>query len=62
MATAKHQPTFEIRGSKAGDYLVVAIWPKGLEQQIEGFASETEALTWIQRDSAGWIARNPHSR
>jgi hypothetical protein len=62
MGTVKHQPTFEIRGSKAGGYLVIAIWPKGLEQQIDGFATEVEARSWIDCDSASWIARNPHSR
>src|SRR2546421_265359 len=39
MATVKHQPTFEILPSEAGGCLVVVIWPKGPEQQLDGFAS-----------------------
>jgi hypothetical protein len=39
MATVKHQPTFEILPSEACGCLVVVIWPKGPEQQLDGFAS-----------------------
>jgi hypothetical protein len=62
MVALKHQPSFEIRGSKAGGYVVIAVWPTGLEQEIDGFVAETEARIWIDRKSAGWTARNPHSR
>jgi len=64
MAIVKHQPTFEIRPSKAGDYLVIAIWPpRGLEQEIDpAFPTEAAARVWIERDASDWVFRNPHSR
>jgi hypothetical protein len=58
MARVKHQPTFEILPSEAGGCLVVVIWPKGPEQQLDGFAS-VEA--WIENDGPSWIASSLYS-
>ena len=61
MATIKHQPTFEILPSEAGGCLVVVIWPKGPEQQLDGFASVEAAQAWIENDGPSWIAGSPYS-
>jgi hypothetical protein len=61
IATVKHQPTFEILPSEAGGCLVVVIWPKGPEQQLDGFASVEAAQAWIENDGPSWIAGSLYS-
>ena len=46
--TLKHRPSFEISESKDGGYLVLVTWPKGSEQQVEGFASIEAVRSWIE--------------
>jgi len=65
MATVKHQPTFEILPSEAGGCLVVVIWPKGPEQQLDGFASVEGlmiavlgGLAEVERDLIAISSRN----
>jgi len=50
MGIVKHRPTFEILPSKADGYLIVVTWPKGLEQQLDGFASAEAARAWLDKD------------
>jgi hypothetical protein len=54
--TLKPRPTFEISESKDGGYLVLVTWPKGPEQQLDGFASVEAARAWIENDGPSWIA------
>jgi hypothetical protein len=61
LATVKHRPTFEICPSKAGGCLIVVIWPKGPEQQLDGFSSVEAAQRWIENDAPSWIARSIYS-
>jgi hypothetical protein len=61
MVIVKHRPTFEILPSKADGYLVVVTWPKGPEQQLDGFASAEAAQVWIENDGPSWIAGSPYS-
>jgi hypothetical protein len=61
MATVKYQPTFEILPSEGGGCLVVVIWPKGPEQQLDGFASVEAAQAWIENDGPSWIAGSLYS-
>jgi hypothetical protein len=56
--TLKPRPTFEIGESKDGGYLVLVIWPKGPEQQLDGFASVEAARTWIENDGPSWISED----
>jgi hypothetical protein len=56
------KPTLEVRQSKDTGYLVIVTWPKGLEQEVAGFATEAEARAWINDEAPDWIARNHHSR
>ena len=58
----KHRPTFEISESKDGGYLVLLTWPKGSEQQVDGFASVEAARAWIEDDAPSWIAASKCSR
>jgi hypothetical protein len=62
MVALKHRPSLEIRGSKARGYVVIAVWPTGVEHEIGGFVTETDARIWIDHESVGWTARHPHSR
>jgi hypothetical protein len=57
----KYRPTFEINESKEGGYLVLVTWPKGPEQQLDGFASVEAARSWIDDDGPNWIAGSPYS-
>jgi hypothetical protein len=57
----KYRPSFEISESKDGGHLVLVSWPKGPEQQLDGFASVEAARSWIEEDSPNWIAGSPYS-
>jgi hypothetical protein len=46
---------------ESGGYLVLVTWPKGPEQQLEGFASVEAARAWIEDDAPSWIAGSPYS-
>jgi hypothetical protein len=61
MVIVKHRPTFEILPSKAGGYLIVVTWPKGPEQQLDGFASAEDARAWIENDGPSWIVGSSYS-
>jgi hypothetical protein len=61
LATVKHRPSFEICPSKAGGCLIVVIWPKGPEQQLDGFSSAEAAQRWIENEAPSWIARSIYS-
>ena len=56
MIMLKYRPSFEISESKDGGYLVLVTWPKGPEQQLDGFASVEAARSWIEEDGPNWIA------
>ena len=56
----KYRPYFEISESKDGGYVLVS-WPKGPEQQLDGFASVEAARSWIEEDGPNWIAGSPYS-
>src|SRR6516165_7700606 len=45
----KYRPSFEISESKDGGYLVLVSWPKGPEQQLDGFASVEAARSGSKR-------------
>jgi NADPH:quinone reductase-like Zn-dependent oxidoreductase len=47
--------------SEGGGCLVVVIWPKGPEQQLDGFASVEAAQAWIENDGPTWIAGSLYS-
>jgi hypothetical protein len=36
-------------------------WPKGPEQQLNGFASVDAAQAWIENDAPSWIAESIYS-
>ena len=55
------KPVLEARQSKAGGYLVIAAWPGGQQQQMDGFADEAAARQWIDNESEVWISKNPFS-
>ena len=57
----KYRPSFEISESNDGGYLVLVSWPKGPEQQLDGFASVEAARSWIEEDGPNWIAGCPYS-
>ena len=59
--TLKYRPTFEISESNDGGYLVLVTWPKGPEQQLDGFASVEAARSWIEQDGPNWIAGSAYS-
>jgi len=61
LATVKLRPSFEICASKTGDYLIVVTWPKGPEQQLDGFATVEAAQAWIENDAPGWITESTYS-
>ena len=61
MAIVKHRPTFEILPSEADGYLIVVTWPKGPEQQLDGFASTEAARAWLDKDGPSWIAGSSYS-
>jgi len=44
-----------------GGYLVLVTWPKGPEQQLDGFGSVEAARAWIEEDGPNWIAGSPYS-
>jgi hypothetical protein len=48
LATVKYRPTFEICPSNADGCLIVVIWPKGPEEQLDGFSSVEAAQRWIK--------------
>ena len=56
---AKTAPVqFTVRPLKDGSaYLVIYSPQGGMEQQISGFASESEAKDWIANKSANWLTR-----
>ena len=56
---AEYRPFFESE-SKDGGYVLVS-WPKGPEQQLDGFASVEAARSWIEEDGPNWIAGSPYS-
>jgi hypothetical protein len=55
----KDRPTFEIGQSEDGGYVIVVTWPKGPEQQLDGFASVEAARAWIEDHGPSWIASSP---
>ena len=61
LATVKLLPSFEICASNAGGYLIVVSWPKGPEQQLNGFATVEAAQAWIENDAPGWITESIYS-
>jgi hypothetical protein len=61
LATVKYRPTFEICPSNAGGCLIVVIWPKGPEQQLDGFSGVEAAQRWIENDAPSWIAESIYS-
>jgi hypothetical protein len=52
----------QVRQSKGAGYLVIATTPSGLEQELDGFATENAAQEWIANEGSAWLARNPHFR
>ena len=50
MIMLKYRPSFEISESNDGGYLVLVSWPKGPEQQLDGFGSVEAARGWIEED------------
>jgi hypothetical protein len=56
---AKTAPVqFTVRPLKDGSaYLVIYSPQGGMEQQISGFASESEAKDWIANKSVNWLTR-----
>ena len=62
MAIVNHRPTFEILPSEADGYLIVVTWPKGPEQQLDGFASAEVARAWLDNDGPSWIVGSSYSR
>jgi hypothetical protein len=61
LATVKLRPSFEICASKTGGYLIVVTWPKGPEQEVDGFATVEAAQAWIENDAPGWITESIYS-
>jgi hypothetical protein len=61
LTTVKHRPTFEICPSEGGGCLIIMTWPKGPEQQFDGFATVEAAQAWIENDAPSWIAESIYS-
>jgi hypothetical protein len=40
---------------------MIVTWPKGPEQQLDGFSSTEAAQNWIENDAPSWIAENIYS-
>ena len=54
-------PQFTPKPLKDGSgWYVLASWPNGREEQIDGFVTEAEAQTWIRDESAAWLAAPEH--
>ncbi len=57
----QQEPVFEPVELKDGSgYFVRVTWPDGYEQQINDFADEQEARTWIDEKSPHWHEWAPH--
>lgn len=55
---AKKAAQFTTRPLKDGSaYLVIYSPQGGMEQQISGFASESEAKDWINSSSGDWLKK-----
>ena len=56
---AKTAPVpFTVRPLKDGsEHLVIYSPPNGVEQQISGFATESEAEDWIAHKSKDWVKK-----
>jgi len=51
-------PTLEPRALKdRSGWYVLLTWPSGADEQINGFAAEAEAQTWIEHESQAWITK-----
>jgi hypothetical protein len=49
-------PVLQIRHTDSGSqYSVAATWPDGRVEQIEGFATESEANEWIANKFQDWL-------
>ena len=40
-----------------GEWHVVATYPRGGEEHIQGFKNETEAKDWIAKHSRAWLKK-----
>jgi len=55
-AKAARSPTFEVRQLKASSrWYVRVLWQCGQEQHVSGFLSASEAESWINKTSEGWL-------
>jgi hypothetical protein len=50
------RPLFEVCEWKiGGGFYVTATFPNGAPEQIQGFATEADAVRWIKNESALWL-------
>jgi IS1 family transposase len=55
-AQVKAEPVFDVHQSQIGDgYLVRALFPNGESEDIRGFATREDAITWIRCEAVVWL-------
>jgi hypothetical protein len=63
MLDQKIEPAFEARSlSSASGWYVRVAWPHGKREHIPGFASQREALRWIEEKAGSWLSQHPDFR
>jgi hypothetical protein len=62
MAKSTPTITFNPQPLKAGhEWQVIATYPRGQQEHITGFKTETEAKDWIAKDSKTWLRKRGYA-
>jgi hypothetical protein len=43
-------------------WMVLVAWPDGQEEQINGFRSSSDALSWLSEGQQEWLSKHPRNR
>jgi hypothetical protein len=53
----REAPVMQIRHDTDDRWWVAATWPDGHQEDIKGFANESEANAWIANELQDWLDR-----